>query len=112
MEISFFRIPSGTSQELAELLMGLLRRNARDRMDFDHFFCHPFLKKGSSSSSQHRHHQSQKGSSAPMAVPSRKSTAPVPVAAAAHSPSSLHATPTSSPIPGKALHHINCSFIT
>lgn len=37
------KIPSGTSPELSDLLMGLLRRNARDRMPFDEFFGHPFL---------------------------------------------------------------------
>ena len=39
----YFRIPPGTSPELSDLLMGLLRRNARDRMPFDEFFGHPFL---------------------------------------------------------------------
>ena len=37
------RIPAGTSPELSNLLLGLLRRNARDRMSFDEFFNHPFL---------------------------------------------------------------------
>ncbi|XP_076232610.1 serine/threonine-protein kinase unc-51-like protein Atg1 isoform X2 [Calliopsis andreniformis] len=37
------KIPPGTSPELTDLLMGLLRRNARDRMPFDEFFGHPFL---------------------------------------------------------------------
>lgn len=36
-------IPPGTSPELTNLLMGLLRREATDRMDFDEFFGHPFL---------------------------------------------------------------------
>ncbi|XP_018309923.1 serine/threonine-protein kinase ULK2 [Mycetomoellerius zeteki] len=36
-------IPPGTSPELTNLLMGLLRREATDRMDFDQFFGHPFL---------------------------------------------------------------------
>lgn len=40
---SFFSIPPGTSPELTNLLMGLLRREATDRMDFDQFFGHPFL---------------------------------------------------------------------
>ncbi|GLV40791.1 Autophagy-related 1 [Carabus blaptoides fortunei] len=39
------KIPSGTSSELCDLLMGLLRRNARDRMSFDVFFNHPFLQR-------------------------------------------------------------------
>ncbi|CAL4075490.1 unnamed protein product [Meganyctiphanes norvegica] len=38
------RIPSGTSPELHELLMGLLKRNARDRMEFETFFNHPFIR--------------------------------------------------------------------
>ena len=39
------RIPVGTSPELAVLLQGLLRRNAKDRMEFDDFFNHPFIRK-------------------------------------------------------------------
>lgn len=39
------RIPSGTSPELTALLTGLLRRNAKDRMEFDDFFNHPFIRK-------------------------------------------------------------------
>lgn len=39
------RIPSGTSRELHDLLSRLLKRNAKDRMDFDEFFSHPFLKR-------------------------------------------------------------------
>ena len=37
------RIPKSTSPLLADLLTRLLRRNAKDRMDFEEFFCHPFL---------------------------------------------------------------------
>ena len=40
----FNRIPSGTSKELRDLLMGLLKRNAADRFDFDIFFNHPFIR--------------------------------------------------------------------
>lgn len=36
-------IPPGTSPELSDLLMGLLKRAARDRMPFNEFFSHPFL---------------------------------------------------------------------
>ncbi|XP_055619680.1 serine/threonine-protein kinase unc-51 isoform X2 [Toxorhynchites rutilus septentrionalis] len=39
------KIPPGTSKELTDLLVGLLRRNARDRMNFDQFFCHVFLQR-------------------------------------------------------------------
>ncbi|KDQ97270.1 serine/threonine-protein kinase unc-51 [Zootermopsis nevadensis] len=39
------KIPSGTSPELADLLFGLLRRNACDRIPFDSFFNHPFLQR-------------------------------------------------------------------
>ncbi|XP_076344747.1 serine/threonine-protein kinase unc-51-like isoform X2 [Tachypleus tridentatus] len=38
------KIPTGMSPELADLLLRLLKRNAKDRMDFDEFFSHPFLK--------------------------------------------------------------------
>uniref|UniRef100_A0A182J2S3 Protein kinase domain-containing protein n=1 Tax=Anopheles atroparvus TaxID=41427 RepID=A0A182J2S3_ANOAO len=39
------KIPSGTSNELTDLLMGLLRRNAKERMKFDTFFNHAFLQR-------------------------------------------------------------------
>ncbi|XP_037780307.1 serine/threonine-protein kinase unc-51-like [Penaeus monodon] len=38
------RIPPGTSPELVDLLMGLLKRNAKDRMEFETFFNHPFIR--------------------------------------------------------------------
>ncbi|XP_068268428.1 serine/threonine-protein kinase ULK1 isoform X4 [Nyctibius grandis] len=36
-------IPRETSTHLRQLLLGLLQRNHKDRMDFDEFFHHPFL---------------------------------------------------------------------
>ncbi|XP_062873328.1 serine/threonine-protein kinase ULK2 isoform X2 [Trichomycterus rosablanca] len=36
-------IPRETSPPLADLLLGLLQRNQKDRIDFDTFFSHPFL---------------------------------------------------------------------
>lgn len=36
-------IPAGTSKSLKDLLVGLLRRNPKDRLDFGEFFSHPFL---------------------------------------------------------------------
>ncbi|KAK7156349.1 hypothetical protein R3I94_006432 [Phoxinus phoxinus] len=36
-------IPRETSPSLEDLLLGLLQRNQKDRMDFDTFFSHPFL---------------------------------------------------------------------
>ncbi|XP_072456867.1 serine/threonine-protein kinase ULK1 isoform X5 [Notamacropus eugenii] len=41
-------IPRETSSPLRQLLLGLLQRNHKDRMDFDEFFHHPFLDAGSS----------------------------------------------------------------
>uniref|UniRef100_A0A1A8GKF0 non-specific serine/threonine protein kinase n=2 Tax=Nothobranchius korthausae TaxID=1143690 RepID=A0A1A8GKF0_9TELE len=40
-------IPRETSPHLGELLLGLLQRNQKDRMDFDTFFSHPFLEASS-----------------------------------------------------------------
>ncbi|XP_072548176.1 serine/threonine-protein kinase ULK2 isoform X2 [Salminus brasiliensis] len=40
-------IPRETSPQLADLLLGLLQRNQKDRMDFDTFFSHPFLEQPS-----------------------------------------------------------------
>ncbi|XP_028564777.2 serine/threonine-protein kinase ULK2 isoform X1 [Podarcis muralis] len=36
-------VPRETSASLADLLLGLLQRNQKDRMDFEAFFSHPFL---------------------------------------------------------------------
>ncbi|XP_053130685.1 serine/threonine-protein kinase ULK2 isoform X2 [Hemicordylus capensis] len=36
-------VPRETSAYLADLLLGLLQRNQKDRMDFETFFSHPFL---------------------------------------------------------------------
>lgn len=36
-------IPPGTSPELRDLLLKLLRRNAKDRISFEDFFRHPFI---------------------------------------------------------------------
>ncbi|XP_034024911.1 serine/threonine-protein kinase ULK2 [Thalassophryne amazonica] len=36
-------IPRETSPQLSDLLLGLLQRNQKDRIDFDTFFTHPFL---------------------------------------------------------------------
>ncbi|XP_074039797.1 serine/threonine-protein kinase unc-51 isoform X6 [Leptinotarsa decemlineata] len=41
------KIPVKTSPELCDLLVGLLKRNARERMNFETFFNHKFLKKAS-----------------------------------------------------------------
>ncbi|XP_056677907.1 serine/threonine-protein kinase ULK1 isoform X1 [Monodelphis domestica] len=41
-------IPRETSSPLRQLLLGLLQRNHKDRMDFDEFFHHPFLDASSS----------------------------------------------------------------
>ncbi|KAJ6646879.1 Serine/threonine-protein kinase ULK1 [Pseudolycoriella hygida] len=39
------KIPTGTSADLCDLLLGLLRRNPKDRMSFDSFFNHSFLQR-------------------------------------------------------------------
>lgn len=41
-------IPRETSSHLRHLLLGVLQRDHKDRMDFDEFFCHPFLEASSS----------------------------------------------------------------
>ncbi|KAM4635195.1 serine/threonine-protein kinase ULK1 [Polymixia lowei] len=41
-------IPRETSCHLRQLLLALLQRNHKDRLDFDEFFCHPFLEASSS----------------------------------------------------------------
>lgn len=41
-------IPRETSAHLRQLLLGLLQRNHKERMDFDEFFSHPFLEASAS----------------------------------------------------------------
>ncbi|KAK8763900.1 hypothetical protein V5799_033491 [Amblyomma americanum] len=79
------RIPSGTSRELHDLLSRLLKKNAKDRMDFDGFFSHPFLKRVAKLSS-------------PMPVPSRRSASPPDVGVGAVAPT---ATVWGSPMSGQ-----------
>ncbi|XP_071476857.1 serine/threonine-protein kinase unc-51-like [Diadema antillarum] len=54
-------IPPGTSRALKNLLTRLLKRNQKDRIDFDDFFSHEFLAKNLKSTS----------STSPMPVPTR-----------------------------------------
>ncbi len=42
---NFCSIPSGTSPDLKHLLYGMLKRNAKDRIKFDDFFKHKFLRR-------------------------------------------------------------------
>jgi serine/threonine-protein kinase ULK2 len=47
---SFFfilSIPEGTSVELKDLLLRILKRSPKERIDFEDFFSHSFLRKGS-----------------------------------------------------------------
>ncbi|XP_018323907.1 serine/threonine-protein kinase unc-51 isoform X2 [Agrilus planipennis] len=46
------KIPIGTSPELCDLLNGLLKRNARERMNFEQFFNHRFLQRSEPQKSQ------------------------------------------------------------
>ena len=39
------RIPPGTSPQFTHLLVNLLKRDAKDRIDFEAFFNHPFLER-------------------------------------------------------------------
>ncbi|GBM27895.1 Serine/threonine-protein kinase unc-51 [Araneus ventricosus] len=73
-------IPDDTSHELTDLLVRLMKRDAKDRMDFDELFNHPFLKPVPRSSS-------------PVPVPFRRSVSPK---ASPNSPVS----PCESPGPG------------
>ncbi|XP_052714918.1 serine/threonine-protein kinase ULK2-like isoform X3 [Crassostrea angulata] len=57
-------IPKDTSLELRDLLLKMLKRNAKDRIEFEDFFKHPFLKPPG---------QSAAASSSPVPVPGRAS---------------------------------------
>uniref|UniRef100_A0A8K9WQT9 non-specific serine/threonine protein kinase n=1 Tax=Oncorhynchus mykiss TaxID=8022 RepID=A0A8K9WQT9_ONCMY len=68
-------IPRETSPSLCNLLLGLLQRNQKDRMDFDAFFSHPFLDPASAIK---KCEQPQTTGQTPMVSP-RAETTPIPV---------------------------------
>lgn len=76
-------IPAGTSPEMKDLLLKLLKRNAKDRIDFEDFFVHPFLRPTSPAAS-----------SSPVPVPGRSPSF------SSESPASLK-TASASPLSGK-----------
>lgn len=76
-------IPSGTSPELKDLLLKLLKRNAKERIEFEDFFIHPFLRA-----------LSPAASSSPVPVPGRSPSF------SSDSPTSLKAN-SASPLSGK-----------
>lgn len=47
-KVRFFRfsIPPTTSRELGDLIIRTLKRNPKERIDYEEFFLHPFLRKG------------------------------------------------------------------
>lgn len=75
---SRLRIPTGTSPEMVALLQGLLRRNAKDRMEFDEFFNHAFIRQSNPVA------RTPSGSYVPLA--GRQSTPPKSPPAAAKAP--------------------------
>jgi serine/threonine-protein kinase ULK/ATG1 len=78
-----FRIPSGTSKELTDLLLGLLKRNAKDRLEFDVFFNHPFIR-----AAPERTVSPQPTPTPPVAVPMSPPKQATPVRQASQSPAS------------------------
>ncbi|XP_045448222.1 serine/threonine-protein kinase unc-51 [Melitaea cinxia] len=75
------KLPSGTSPELSNLLVGLLRRNPRERMAFEIFFNHPFLQRQRNTSITKTHSSNAiPTSSSPRAPVSVPAPAPLPVA--------------------------------
>ncbi|XP_030629642.1 serine/threonine-protein kinase ULK1a [Chanos chanos] len=75
-------IPRETSTHLRQLLLGLLQRNHKDRMDFDEFFHHPFLEASTSIKK-----------SSPVPMPSFPGTGS---GSSSSSSSTSHTTPTQS----------------
>lgn len=79
-------IPRETSPHLGDLLLGLLQRNQKDRMDFDTFFSHPFLEPSSAIKK-----------SCPMPVPVPSYPSSVSDSSSGSSPSCRFASPPSLP---------------
>ena len=93
------KIPSGTSPELTDFLTRLLRRNAKDRMEFDEFFNHQFLRSVPSKAVPVRQPSRRSATSSPLQSPVSFGS---PMTAMANSPGSpkvseeLTETPSSS----------------
>ncbi|XP_058857564.1 serine/threonine-protein kinase ULK2-like isoform X1 [Acipenser ruthenus] len=79
-------IPRETSPHLGDLLLGLLQRNQKDRMDFNTFFSHPFLEPSSAIKK-----------SCPMPVPVPSYPSSVSDSSSGSSPSCRFASPPSLP---------------
>ncbi|CAG9786799.1 unnamed protein product [Diatraea saccharalis] len=87
------KMPSGTSPELCNLLIGLLRRSPRERMPFEAFFNHPFLQRprytstgGSSGMGATTANPMSRVSSTPRVVAPAPAPAPTPAPAPAPAP--------------------------
>lgn len=100
----FSRIPPGTSPELVDLLTGLLKRNAKDRMDFETFFNHPFTRMGDSSAQKP---VSNSGSSTVPMPTSSPTPAATPKPVSRGGAYTHHTQPAPSPPVGKLLKFIN-----
>lgn len=87
------KIPVGTSPELCELLMGLLRRNARERMNFETFFNHKFLQRPEPPQAQNPLH----GVDLPLAYGSPPLVAKAPVRSSTPVKIPSRASPSSQP---------------
>ncbi|XP_060521502.1 serine/threonine-protein kinase ULK2 isoform X2 [Cylas formicarius] len=85
------KIPPSTSPELHDLLMGLLKRNAKDRMNFDVFFSHKFLQRVESPSTQ-----SPLQGELPMPI---YGSSPVNKVVKPSTPTRVQAAPVSQPVP-------------
>ena len=83
-----FRIPNGTSAELTNLLYGLLKRDAKDRLDFNTFFHHSFIRPPCLQATQ--------PAEAPMAPPPPPAPVSVPVTVPSSAPVSNSSTPKNS----------------
>ncbi|XP_045772991.1 serine/threonine-protein kinase unc-51 isoform X4 [Maniola jurtina] len=94
------KMPAGTSPELCNLLIGLLRRNARERMPFEVFFNHPFLQRPRTTSINKTSSNSAVPTSAPRAPLSVPQSQPQPVAQPAKKPQPSSSTDSSDLWPG------------
>lgn len=45
MDFYYSRIPPSTSRELTDLIVRILKRNPKERIDYEDFFNHSFLAK-------------------------------------------------------------------
>jgi serine/threonine-protein kinase ULK/ATG1 len=108
------KIPLGTSSELTDLLHGLLKRNPKERLEFETFFSHPFLAtvplpvpKSHGPVSEDEKLPSSPETAGFVVVPPMPKSSPIPVPTLKSETSSRSSSPTTHKVYEQSPQHLN-----